>query len=130
MVEGTSGQQAAVSDQAIGDSAAGPELARRGAKHVPASPIELANAAEARGKGDVRDRQVGVVEESAGEMGPPRAGKLIRRHAHVLEEQPTQMPSGDEQARAQIFLGLAVEGPVHDELYSPTDQIRTAPADP
>src|SRR2546430_1914971 len=62
-------------------------------------------------------------------MGSPQASKLIRRHAHVLEEQPTQMPSGDEQARAQIFLGLAVEGPVHDELYSPTDQIRTAPAD-
>src|SRR5207244_4276278 len=38
--------------------------------HVPASPIELTKAAEARGRGDLRDRKVGVVEQPAGEMGP------------------------------------------------------------
>ena len=78
--EGQPQGEAAVGDEAVGDPPPGPQLTGRGPEHLLAGPIELADAAEAGREGDVGDRQIRVVEQSAGEMGPAGAGELVRSH--------------------------------------------------
>jgi hypothetical protein len=43
-------------------------------------PVELPQAAEPGGERDIRNREVGVVEESPGEVRAPGLGQLIRAH--------------------------------------------------
>ena len=76
--EGQAQAEAAVGDQPVGNPAARPagRSGRPGTR--PAGPVELADAAEPGGEGDVGHGEVGVVEEAAGEVGPARSGRAGR----------------------------------------------------
>jgi len=47
------------------------QVGRRRAEHLAHGSVELAQAAESGGEGDVQDCEVGVVEQAPGEVRPP-----------------------------------------------------------
>ena len=57
--------------------------------------VELPNAFEARVGSDLRDRKLGLVEQLARKMDPPRARDSYRRRSQMLEEQPAQMTGAE-----------------------------------
>ena len=57
---------AVLAPQAIGDAPPGPQHAGGHPEDVPAGAVQLADAPEARREGDLRDSEVGVVEQTAG----------------------------------------------------------------
>src|SRR5215467_876776 len=84
--------EAAVGNQTVADTAAGPKLVRRRPKHLTADAVQLTHAAEARRERNLSDREVCVVEQPSRKMCPARAGKMVRRHPQVFTEQPAQVP--------------------------------------
>ena len=61
------------------------------------------------------DREVGVVEEAAGEVGAARARELRRGHADLLLEQAAKMPGGQPQKSRRSASSLEVAKPVADD---------------
>jgi hypothetical protein len=127
--EGQPKHQSAVSDQSVALASAGPKLPRGGMEHITARPIHLPDAAEAGCERDVRDREVRVIEQPAGEMGSARSRQLIGGDAEMLEEQSAEVASGDEQPGTEVVLRSAVEGAVEDELNGPADELGTDPGE-
>ena len=103
------------------------QLARRLAEDLLAGAVELAQAAEAGGEGDLGDGQVGVVEQPAGEMHPRRARQPVGRHAHVRDEESAQVPGRDTEPLTQVGLASEVECAVEDQAHRAADQLRRAP---
>ena len=97
--EGETQEQAPVRGETVGLAAPGAQLARRLAEDLHAGPVELAQAAEAGGEGDLGNGQVGVVEQPAGEMHPRRARQPVGRHANVCDEESSQVPGRDADRR-------------------------------
>jgi hypothetical protein len=120
-------REAAVGHQPVLDPATGPQLTGGSPEHFLAGAVELADAAEPGGEGQLGDRQVGVVEQTAGEMHPGGAGELVRGQAQVLAEQPSELPSGQAQASAEILLGAVVQGPIQNEPHGAADHFRAEP---
>src|SRR5262245_38340076 len=79
-------QKPTVRDEAIGLSSPCAQRSRRVSKDVLAGTVELAQAAEAGGKGDLRHRQIGVVEQSPREMHARRAGEPVGSDTEVNDE--------------------------------------------
>ena len=119
--------QAAVGHQPVSRAPTGPQLRRRGPEDVLAGPLQLAHAAEPGREGHLHGRQVGVVEQTAGEVGPPRPGQAVRGHTELGEEQTPEMAAGNAEPRRQLALGVAVEGAIGDQLHGPAHQLRTGP---
>ena len=74
----------AVDHEPVGHAALGAQLGGRELEHLVHDPVHLPDAVEAGGGRDLRHRQVGVVEQAAGEVRAPRTGDLARRRADVL----------------------------------------------
>jgi hypothetical protein len=121
--------QAAVGGEPVRAAAAVAQLDRRGPEDQPHLPVELAEAAEPGRERHVGDRQVGVVEQPAGEVRPPRAGELVRRHAEVLVEQPPQMARRQRQPGAEGGFGAGVQRAGDDQLDGAADHLRRVGGD-
>jgi hypothetical protein len=90
---------------------------------LPHRAVELAKAAEPGREGHLGDRQVGVVQQAPGEMRPPRASELIRRHPEMVVEQPPQMTRRHPAPRADGGLRGLVQHPADDQLDRPADEL-------
>ncbi len=92
-----------------------PQLGRGAAEHRADDVVELAHAAEAAGQRHLDHRQLGGVEQRAGEVGAPRRGHRARRGAEVAREQPAQVALADPELGRQRAAVAAVERAVLDE---------------
>ena len=88
--------------------------------------VEAPDAAEARGQRDPGHGQPRLVQQALREMQPARLGDDDRGGAHVLYEQPMQVPRADPQARGERADGRLVERAVVDELQRPPHHGRGA----
>ncbi len=89
--------------------------------------MQLAHAAETGGEGDVGNRQVRVVQQAPGEMGPAGSGQAVGGDAELGDEETPQMAAGYAEPGGQLILGVTVEGAVGDQLHRPADQLGPAP---
>ncbi len=69
-----------------------------------ARAVELPQAAEAAGPRDVGHRQVGVLQEAAGEVGAMAPRQLVGCGAHVLDEQPAEVADRHAEGRRGVWL--------------------------
>ena len=91
------------------------QLGRRAAEHRADHVVELAHAAEAAGQRHLDHRQLGGVEQRAGEVGPPRGCHRARRGAQVAREQPAQVALAHAELGGQGAAVAGVERAVLDE---------------
>jgi hypothetical protein len=127
--EGKAQEQAPVGDQAVRSPTPGAKLARRLAEDLAARPVELPQAAEARGVGDLDDREVGVVEQPTGEVRTGRARQPVGGHSRMRLEQAPQVPGRDTEPRAEVGLAPLIQGAVEDQAHCAADQLRRRPAE-
>ena len=78
--------------------------------------IELSNAVEARVGSDLRDREVGLIEQVSREVDPPRAGDSYRRRSQVLDEQPPQMTRAEAYPLGECFNIVPIERTVRNQF--------------
>ena len=79
--------------------------------------VELAQAREAGRERDVRDGQVGGLQERACHARALRPGQRERRRAQVVDEDPPQLPLPVAQAVRQAGHALAVHEALVDEAH-------------
>jgi hypothetical protein len=102
---------------------AGPEL---GAHHV----IELADAAKPGRKGYVAKPPVGLIHEHPGGARPTGPVDLMDGRAHLLPEDPVQVPHTDPKLLAQPRHPEVVEHSVANGPHRPAHQVLpVVPAD-
>ena len=80
--------------------------------------IELSNAFEARVGSDLRDREVGLIEQVSREVDAPRAGDSDWRRSQVLEEQPPQMTGAEAYPLGECFNIVYIERTLRDQFKS------------
>ena len=106
--------------------ASAPQLARRASEQRQERLVEPAQAAEARGEGDLGHRQVRLVDQLLGEEHTAGLRDRDRRGAEMLAEQAPQLPlSHAEPYRQGLDIGL-VEGAELDERECARHGIRRA----
>ena len=66
--------EAAVGDEPVRVTPAGPQFLRGEVEHLLHDPVQLAHRLKARRRADLGDREVGVVEQPAGEVRAIRTG--------------------------------------------------------
>jgi hypothetical protein len=120
-------QQAPVGDQPVRLAALLAQHPRRRPEDVAARPVELAQAAEAGGEGDLGDRQIGIVEEATSEVGARRARQSVWRHPQVSGEQPAQVAGRHTEPIPQLGLGSVIQCAVQDQPDRATDQLGARP---
>jgi hypothetical protein len=122
-------QQASVGDQAVCLPAPCAKLARRLAEYLAARAVELPQAPEACGVGDLGDREVGVVEQPAGEMCAGRARQPVRGHSHMCLEQASKVPRRDTEPGPEIGFSPLIQSPVEDQADCAADERWRGPAE-
>ena len=106
-----------------------PQLLRGEPEDVLHHPVELTDAVEPGRGADVREREIGVVEQTPGEMGAPAARDLGGRRADVDVEQAAEVAGAHAQARCERVLGGVVERAVGDRAQRPAHELgRVDPA--
>jgi len=76
--------------------------------------VQLPRPAEAGRSRDGVERQVGLVDQPAGEVGAPGSGDGTRRGADVQFEQPSQMPGAVAHVGGECPLVVIIEKAVGD----------------
>ncbi len=92
-----------------------PQLLRGETEDLLHDAVHVAGRLEPRGRCDARHRQIGVVEQSTGEVGSTRPRDLARCRADVLREQTSQVARAHTEPQGERVLDLGVEGAVGDE---------------
>src|SRR5262245_3690765 len=98
------------------------QLTRRSAIGPPDCVVETPQAPEAGRQRDVRDTQVGLVQELLREMQPARLRQRDWRGAEVAHEQAVKMPRSDAEPARQLADGRFVQEAVLDQPQPPPDQ--------
>ena len=76
--------------------------------------MQLPRPAETGRSRDRVERQVGLVDQPAGEVGAPGSSDGTRRGADVQFEQPSQMPGAVAHVRGECVLVVIIEEAVRD----------------
>ena len=118
-------QQAPVGDQTVGFPAPRAKLARRLPEDLATRAVELAQAAEARGVGDLGDREIGVVEQPPREVRPGRARQPVGGDSHVRLEQASKVSGRDTKPGPEIGFAPVIQ---HRRRGSGSPPGRPAPA--
>ena len=121
--------QPAVGHQSVGRTPPGAELARGGTEDVGDGPVELAEAAEARGERDLRDGEIGVIEQPPGEVRPARARELGGSDPDLIVKEPAQVANREPEASRHGDLGVASQSAVDDEADPAADHLGCHAAD-
>jgi hypothetical protein len=77
--------------------------------------VEAAQTPEAGREGDISDGKRRFIEQPLGEMRAAGEGYVERRGSQVLQEEATQMSTGDPEPIGQLLDALVVDGAVADE---------------
>ena len=107
-------------------SAAGtpsPQLGRCGREHLAHRVVELADAGEPGAERDLRERQVGGLDEHPGGLGPLGAGQGDRAGADLGDELAVQWRSLYPSRPGETADALAVDDAVGDEAHRPAHDI-------
>ena len=116
--------EAAVDHEPVGHASLGAQLARCELEDLEHDPVHLPHAVETGSDGDLRHRQVRVVEQAAGEVRAARTCDFGRGRAHVLGEEPAQMARAHTEPRRKIVFGHVVEHAVGDGVHRAADELR------
>ena len=116
-------RQAAVRDEAIGDTPACAELARRGPEDLLDGAVELPQAAETRGERDLGHGEIGIVEEPASEVGAAGAPQLRGRHADLILEETAEVSRRQPEPRGDGSFARHVDTPTHHEPDAPAHEL-------
>jgi len=116
-------RQSTIGGEPVGPPTAIAQFCGRGPEHLAHLAVELAQAPEPGGERHLRDRQVGVVQEPASEVGTTGSGQLVGSHAEVVVEQPAQVPRRDRETRSEAGLRALVQCAVNDQLHRATHQL-------
>ena len=100
-----------------------PQLLGREAEDVLHHPVELADAVEPGRGRDLGERQVGVVEQAAGEVRAPAARDLGRSRADVNVEESAQVARAHPEPGRERVLGGVVERAVGDGAQRPAHEL-------
>jgi hypothetical protein len=120
-------REPAVRGEAVRLPAPAAELERRGVKGLPARSVELPHAPEPRRERDLQHGEVGVVEQTAGEVRARRAREAVGSESEVRREEPSQMPRRHAQPGSQLLLARPVEGTVEDQPNGTAHELRPGP---
>src|SRR5262245_7467275 len=88
------------------------DLGRRPPVDLRKESIEPPNAAKAGPHGDLRNQEIGLVEQSFGPLHAGRLCDLHRARTKVLVKKPAEMPCSDPQSIGQDFDPAVIEGTV------------------
>jgi len=102
------------------------QLARRTPVGATERGIEATHAAEPGGKRDLRDRQVGLVEQTLGEMQAARLREHDGRCPHMTHEQAMQMARTQPHACGKLCHRDLVQHAVLDHAQRATHHCRRA----
>ena len=80
-----------------------PDLTGLSLVHFSENSIESSDAAKAGAKGDLRQRQVGLVNEPLGPLHAHGLGNIRRTRSDVLLKQPAQMTGADSKPGGDFF---------------------------
>ena len=101
----------------------GPQRPRGPVEHRAHGVVELADAAEAGGEGDVGEGEVGGLHQGAGGLGPLGPGQGLGPGAHLGDEEALELAGAVAEAGGQAGHPLAVHHPVGDEPHGPGHHI-------
>ena len=107
-------RQAAVDAGPFAPPALRAQLAGREPEEGGHGPVQLPRPAEAGRSRDGVERQVGLVDQPAGEVGAPGSGDGTRRGADVQFEQPSQVPGAVAHVGGECPLVVVIEEAVGD----------------
>ena len=122
-VVGQAEAEALLGGQPVAPPASCAQLARRHPEDVAARAVELTDAAEARGEGDLAHAQIRLVEESPREVGARGAREAVGGHAELGREQPAQVARRDAEPGAELRLCATVERAAENELDRAADEL-------
>ena len=96
---------------------------RRQIAYRPHGVVELPDAGEAGGEGDVAERQLGGLDQYARGLRALRSGQGQRVGADLGLQQPLELPSGVADAGGESGHAVAVDGAVGDESHRPRHDV-------
>jgi len=99
------------------------ELAGRRGEDGPHGFVELADAGEAGGEGNLRDGQAGRLQQQPRGVGPPGARQGERPRAELGYEEAVQVALGVAQAAGEAGDALAVHDAVGDQAHRPASDV-------
>jgi hypothetical protein len=94
-----------------------PERTRRLREHLEQRVVELPHAAEPGGERDLREAQVGGLDQDPGGLRPLGPGQRQRSGAEFGGEHPVQVPLGVAEPARQPRHALAVDHAVTDQPH-------------
>ena len=84
--------------------------------------MQLARPAEARSSGDLGERQIGVVDQAAGEVRPARSGDGCGSRADMVLEQSPQLTGAVADVGRQCLFVVVIEKAVVDAQQCRSDR--------
>lgn len=113
-------------DQLVGDGtvrSCGAQLSRADRIHVSEGVVELTDAGESRGEGDLAHRQRRGFDEGPGRAHPFGPGQRQRSGAELLVHEARQLSGTVAEFRGQGLDSPAVDDAFADEAHGPGDDI-------
>src|SRR5208337_115364 len=111
----------------IGRTATGTQPTGRFAETGTQRVVELTNALEPGGEGNLRHREIRFIEQSPRKVKSARPRKGVWRRPQVLEEQAPQLPFSDAETCRELPHAAGVEGAFADEAQAARDDGRGPP---
>ena len=99
------------------------QIARGGGEHFANGVVELANAAESGGEGDVGHREIGRLDQDSSGLGTLRPGERERSGAELVGQQPVEVAAAVPEMLGQPRHALTVDEAVGDQAHRPSDEI-------
>ncbi len=99
------------------------ELARRRAEEQPDRRVELPDAREARGQGELADAQVRRLEQHASRLGALRPGEGERTGADRVQQASMDVTLAVAEPRGEPADALAIDDAVGDQPHRATDEV-------
>ena len=86
--------------------------------------MQLARPAETRSTGDLGERQIGVVDQAAGEVRPARPGDGCGRRPDMVLEQSPQLAGAVSHVGRQCLFVVVIQKAVVDAQQCRSDRCR------